>query len=94
MARIEDAKVKTSSGSFSRIFGDEKLGKLISQIQSTSISNGNELEKLISKRANKIDDLDDFLYRCKNDDMSIGSYLCTKKVIKKSSYALKSADLI
>ncbi|MBF1051259.1 MAG: restriction endonuclease, partial [Peptostreptococcaceae bacterium] len=92
MAKIKNAKVKTSSGGFTRIFDDEHLGNLISKIQSTSITNGNELEKLIVSRANSIDDLDDFLYNCKKDIVDVGSYLCTKKVIKKSLYSLSSHE--
>ena len=61
MAKIRNADPKTSSGGYNRVFNNEILGKLMQKIQSTVISNGNELEKIISKNSNVIDDLDAFL---------------------------------
>lgn len=91
MARIIDAKPKNTSGSYERIFNNKELGNLITKIQSTAITNGTELEKIITKQCkNKgyiITDFDDFL-----DDYSKNNYgniikIVSKKIIKKSKLA-------
>ena len=81
MAKLDDAKVKETSGGYVRLFGNERFGLLFSKAQSTVISSGVELEKMITARVEQIDDLDEFL------DMEImleGVCIATKKVIKKS----------
>lgn len=84
MALIKNATPKNSSGSYARLFGDEKLGELITKVQSTVISNGTELEKIITKIVKQeqrlIEDLDLFF----NDTSGNGVFLVSKKVIKKS----------
>ena len=87
MAKIRNADPKTSSGGYNRVFNNEILGKLMQKIQSTVISNGNELEKIISKNSNVIDDLDAFLSP-DNSQNTAGAFLCPKSAIKKSKYKL------
>lgn len=86
MAKIEDATPKNISGSYSRLFGSDKLGYLISKVHSASVSSGNELEKLILERVQRIDNLDEFL---KQEIMPDGVFIVPRKQIKKCS-VLKS----
>lgn len=81
--KIKDQNPKTSSGGYSRIFGDEKLGNLITKVQATSISNGTELERKILSQVNEIKNLDDFIDNLKN--YPNGTYACKKTNIKKST---------
>ena len=82
MANLRDRKVKSSSGGYERIFGNVELGNLISKIQSMTIVNGVDLEKLISERVPNISELDKFLER---EIMPDGVFLVRKKQIKRSS---------
>ena len=89
LARIEDAIPKNTSGNYSRLFGDEDLGYLISQTQSASIKAGYVLENIIASKATLIpnDDLNQFIEDCNDTTKTIsGTFLCTKKVIKESDY--------
>ena len=61
MALISDSKPKERSGAYDRLFGIPELGLLISRIQSSVISSGSELERLIIDKVQHIDDLDRFL---------------------------------
>lgn len=79
LALIENAKIKETSGGYERLFGIPKLADLISRVQSTVISSGNELEKCISSQVAKIDNLDVFLQQ---QSMGEGVYLATKKQVK------------
>ena len=57
MTRLSDAAMKKkhkTSGSYGRLFDDEKIGLVISGVQSTAIRNGNELEKLIEQYSNPL----------------------------------------
>lgn len=45
-----------TDGSYSLLFGDRKLGALMSAVHATSIKMGNELEQLIIERAKVIDE--------------------------------------
>ena len=50
MAKIEESKGRTDENSgYSRLFGNQKLGQLMSRVQATVIRTGNELEKLIER---------------------------------------------
>lgn len=80
MALIEKSKPKNRSGAYDRLFGIPEVGELISRIQSTVISSGNELEKMILARVPNIRDLDDFLTV---ELMNEGVYIATKRQIKK-----------
>jgi len=82
MAKIENATPENISGSYSRLFGSDKLGYLISKVHSASVSSGNELEKLILERVQRIDDLDEFL---KQEIMPDGIFIVPRKQIKKCS---------
>ena len=81
MAKIKDSKPKELSGGYVRLFDDERLGILMSQVQSTVIRNGTELEKLINKKARGVDDLEQAL-TCPWE-LPKGVYLVPKKAIKK-----------
>ena len=75
-----------SNSGYIRVLGNEKLGHLISSIQSTVISNGNELENIIVSMSNTIDDIDGFIEKVENDEVGDGVYLCPKKVFKKTKH--------
>lgn len=82
MAKIAERKTKHSTGGYERVFGNTQLGRLITKVHATSISNGNELEKLIKSYvgARNIESLDEFL---SGDSMPTGIYLASKSVVKK-----------
>lgn len=64
MALIEKAKGRRegqSESGYTRLFGIDALGNLISRIQGTVISSGTELEKLIWERVKQVSDLDKFI---------------------------------
>lgn len=93
MAKIRDAKPKNSSGGYERLVGNQKLADLLQKAQSTIITNGTELEKIIQNMTTTlIDDLDEFIDKCKHKQSINGVYLCTKKVAKKSKYGLKNKE--
>lgn len=89
MAKIKNAHPKQSGGGYERLVGNQAMADIFTKAQSTIISNGTELEKIISARAKLIDDLDEFIDMCDNGTISDGSYLCTKKVVKASKYKLE-----
>ena len=80
MAKIEDAKPKNVSGGYHRVFGIPALGDLLSRVQSTVISAGSELERIIISKVASIRDLDEFL---KQEIMPEGVFIAPKKQIKK-----------
>ena len=59
MAKIRNSNPKTSSGGYERLLGNKDMADIFTKAQSTVISNGTELEKIITERANNIEDLDD-----------------------------------
>ena len=82
---IENAKGRKDGHSgYSRLLGNEELGCLISKLQSTVISNGTELEKMILDRSSLIDELDSFVFKAIEGAIPQGVYVCTKKVFKQS----------
>lgn len=81
MAKLSDSNPRNMSGGYSRVFDDADLGLLLSKVQSTVISSGRELEKMIADRVRKVEDLDAFL---RPDIMPEGVFLATKKQIKDS----------
>jgi|SRR5574344_1655412 hypothetical protein len=99
MAKIKNANPKSSSGSYERIFNNKKLGDLITKIQSTSISNGSELEKIIKdycyKKQYIVGDFDLFLeeYDNKQNSNNIIKIL-PKNVIKKSKLLKNSKNIV
>lgn len=80
MARLRNARPKNVSGAYERVFDDEELGALASKIQSTVISSGNELERMISRMVPNIPDLDEFLIQ---EIMPNGVFLVRKRQMKK-----------
>lgn len=86
MALIQNAKGRRESQSpsgYTRLFGIEELGNLISRLQSAVISSGTELEKLIWERVQQIDDIDQFIRETQNSHKK-GIWVAIKKQIKKS----------
>jgi len=81
MAKINQTKKGRRDGGYSRLFGNDDLGALISQIHATSIRAGTELEHLIEQKANILKDIQAFL----NNSLGNGVYLITKKMMKKNS---------
>ncbi len=93
-AKIADAKPKNCSDSYKILLGDE-LGQLCSQVSSTTIKSGYILEGIIADKANLIpeDDLDKFIEDCNSATSTVnGTFLCTKAVVKKSSYYVKGHE--
>jgi len=85
MAKIRDAKGRRENQSpsgYTRLFGNIALGNLLSKVQAAVISSGNELERLILERCQKISDFDNFVTDL--DNRSPGIFVATKKQIKKS----------
>lgn len=92
MAKIRDSKPKQSSGGYERLVGNTELANIFTKAQSTVISNGTELEKIISGMACTVIDLDTFIDDCDKGVISDGRYLCTKKQVKTSAYRLKGHE--
>ena len=92
MAKIRNSNPKQSGGGYERLVGNTKLASILTKAQSTVISNGTELEKIISSYSHTITNLDNFIECCDNRQIEMGSYLCTKKVLKKSQYNLKGHE--
>ncbi|MCM1260777.1 MAG: hypothetical protein NC182_06565 [Prevotella sp.] len=88
MAKICNAKVNTSSGGYNRVFDNKEIGQLMAKVQSTVISNGNELEKIILSKTNNILDLEEFIENVTIGVKPNGTYVCTKRILKKSKYKL------
>ncbi len=85
MALIRNAKGRRkeqSPSGYSRLFGDAELGNLLSRVQGTVISAGNELEKLIIDRSKLIEDFDKFITNLEN--RAHGVFVATKSQIKAS----------
>ena len=85
MALIENSKGRESGGGYERLFGNQLLGHLLSRVQASVITSGNELEHVIIAHSKSIADVDSFLAQ---QELPPGTYLITKQAIKKS--ALKS----
>ncbi|HAE85694.1 MAG TPA: restriction endonuclease [Anaerolineaceae bacterium] len=85
MAKIRDAKGRRKNQSpsgYSRLFGNVALGNLLSKVHAAVISSGNELERLILERCQRINDFDNFVTDL--DNRSPGIFVATKRQIKKS----------
>ena len=88
MAKIRDARPQNSSGAYFRLVKNSKLAEILTKAQSTVITNGTELEKIISEQSQLVTNLDDFMNKVKSNKITQGSYLCTKKVVKNSRYKM------
>ena len=92
MAKIRDSNPKQSAGGYERLVGNKTMANIFTKAQSTVITNGTELEKIISSKACTINDLNIFIEKCDNDLIDNGVYLCTKKVVKLSDYKLEKHE--
>lgn len=91
--KIADMIGRKDGGSgYTRVLGNEELGQLISKVQATVISNGNELERIIVSQTNTINDLEKFIDDVTYGLQEDGVYLCQKKTIKKSRYAINGIE--
>ena len=85
MAKIRDAQGRRkdqSPSGYSRLFGDNDLGNLLSRVQGAVISAGSELERLILERCQKISNFDKFVTDL--DDKTPGIFVGKKSQIKNS----------
>ena len=80
------------SSGYTRVLGNDELGKLISKVQSTVISNGTELERMIVQRTATVENLDEFIANATDGTQADGVYLCQKKILKKSTYAISGIE--
>ena len=78
---------KDGNSGYARVFDNQELGVLLSKIQATVISNGNELERIILSKTNNVENLDEFIDCVSAGGQPDGIYVCSKKSIKKSRYA-------
>lgn len=94
MAKIENAKPKNSSGGYSRLVHDPQMADIFTKAQSTVITNGTELEKIISSQAKVINNLDAFIkdVTASKDGSMNGTYLCVKKIVKNSKYKMDNHE--
>lgn len=80
-----DPKSGSRTGNYNTLFDSDDLGVLFSQVHAAMIRAGTELEKHVVKACADhcviLDDLDDFL---KNRTGESGTFIATKKVVKKS----------
>ena len=74
MAKIRDAKPKNSSERYLRLVKNSKLAEIFTKVQSTVITNGTELEKIISDQSQLMTNLDDFIKNVKLNKINPGSY--------------------
>ena len=80
MALIEDRDGRKGGG-YERLFGDEDVGLLISRVQGAVISAGTELERIIRREVEPIENLDLFL---EQQIMPEGVFLVGKRDLKAS----------
>ena len=86
MALIKNAKGRRegqSPSGYTRVFGIVELGNLMSRVQGTVISAGNELETLIWERCTQIKDLDEFIVKTLHEEKE-GIWVASKAQVKKS----------
>lgn len=81
---------KDGNSAYNRVFNNSNLGDLISKIQATVISNGNELERIILSQTNTIDNLNEFIDKAETGEISNGVFVCSKRNIKSSNFAVKN----
>ena len=90
--KIQDMQGRSENSGYQRVFANNKLGALFSKVQATVISNGNELERIILSKSNLIKNLDDFIDMATDNSLNNGVFVCPKKEIKKSKYAIKDIE--
>ncbi|MBE3023017.1 restriction endonuclease [Campylobacter sp. 7477a] len=88
MSKIVDAKgrniEKDGESGYTRVIGNSALGHLLSRVQATVISNGNELERIITDRCKSISDIDSFIDSVSARQINAGVFLCTKTALKQT----------
>lgn len=93
MAKISNAKPKTTSGNYEKIINNRELSELITKAQSTVISLGTDLEKKVVAAAKKPKlNIDDFIDILHEGQIDVGVYLFTKLDVKYSEYAIKKKE--
>ena len=97
MTRLSDAAMKKkhkTSGSYGRLFDDEKIGLVMSDVQSTAIRNGNELEKLIERYSNPLTNSDTFnlINEIKSKTIQDGTYLLSKDSYRGTAIAIPNHE--
>ena len=86
MSKIENSKGRKDGNSgYGRVLGNTELGRLLSRVQATVISNGTELERMLAVRCRQIEDIDRFIDDATAAKVEDGTYICLKKVFKKST---------
>ena len=85
MSKIKDAKGRRDGNSgYGRVLGNVELGNLLSRVQATVISNGTELERMLTSRCRQIEDIDRFIDDATVGAVENGTYICLKKIFKKA----------
>ena len=97
MTRLSDAAMKKkhkTSGSYGRLFDDEKIGLVMSDVQSTAIRNGNELEKLIERYSNPLTNSDtcNLINEIKSGTIQNGTYLLSKNSYRGTAIAIPNHE--
>ena len=97
MTRLSDAAMKKkhkTSGSYGRLFDDEKIGLVISDVQSTAIRNGNELEKLIERYSNPLTNNDtcNLIDEIESGTIQDGTYLLSKDSYRGTAIAIPNHE--
>ena len=93
--KMRNAKGRSQGSGYGRLFNDAALGELFSKAQATVISNGSELERILLEKTQNILDLEHFISEIEEGASQVypeGIYLCTKKALKKSRYAIEGIE--
>lgn len=97
MALLSDAALKKkhkTSGSYGRLFDDEQIGLVMSDIQSTAIRNGNELEKLVERYSNPLTNNDacNLINEIESGTIQDGTYLLSKDSYRGTAIAIPNHE--
>lgn len=98
MTRLRDTATKKrhkTSGSYGRLFSNEDIGLVISDIQSTAIRNGNELEQIIERNSNPLtnDETTELIDSIRNEDMPWNHiYLLSKNSYRGTELAIPNHE--
>lgn len=97
MTHLSDAAMKKkhkTSGSYGRLFDDEKIGLVMSDVQSTAIRNGNELEKLIERYSNPLTNSDtcNLINEIKSGTIQNRTYLLSKDSYRGTAIAIPNYE--
>ena len=97
MTLLSDTAMKEkhkTSGSYGRLFDDEKIGLVMSDVQSTAIRNGNELEKLIERYSNPLTNSDtcNLINEIKSGTIQNGTYLLSKDSYRGTAIAIPNHE--